>query len=41
VLERIVSAVIAAIEEQKMRERRARSDTKVTSGVTPGWESPT
>ncbi len=39
VLERIVTAVIAALEDQKMRERRARSDTQVTSGVTRCPES--
>ncbi len=41
VLERIVTAVIAALDEQKMREGRARNDTKVTAGVTQDWESPT
>ena len=40
VLERIVTAVIAALDEQKMRERRARSDTKVAASVTHDWESP-
>jgi len=34
VLERIVAAVMQAIEEQKLRERRARKDTTVTSGIT-------
>jgi len=33
VLDRIVAAVMAALEEKHLRERSARRDTKVGSGV--------
>jgi hypothetical protein len=39
VLGRIVTAVLAALEEQKLRERRARSDTKVDAGCGCGGDS--
>lgn len=32
VLERIVTAVLAALQEQQLRDRRAHSDTCVTAG---------
>jgi hypothetical protein len=32
VLERIVATVLAALDEQKLRERRLRADTRVTPG---------
>jgi hypothetical protein len=38
VLARVVSAVMAALEEKTLRERRARSDTKVSSEGCCGEE---
>jgi hypothetical protein len=38
VMQRIVTAVMAALEEKQLRERRARSDTRVTHGGCCGEE---
>jgi hypothetical protein len=40
VLERILAAVLAALDEQRLRERRLRSDTRVVPGSDDAGEMP-
>ncbi len=39
VLEQIVQAVLVAVDERQMRDKRSKSDTTVTSGVAAEQET--